>query len=203
MNVLDKKEAEIRYCSFSHIRHIFNKYHYKSDSMGGGISKCFAMFLNGVLVGGAVLGKPRHEKKYHNCIDIRRMALVDEAPKNSESWFLSQIIKWVGSNTNYDNVLSYSDKTFNHIGTIYKAANFNKIGETSETKYIMWGNKMYHPRSLTIDRPYCKALNKAIEEGDAEIKTGKPKIIWLYKISKKLKKKNFKVLNITNQLEIF
>ena len=32
--------------------------------MGGGISKCFAMYINDKLVGGSVLGKPRHEKKY-------------------------------------------------------------------------------------------------------------------------------------------
>ena len=192
---LDKKECEIKTCKFSDIRHIFEEFHYKKGAMGGGISVCFAMFINGELVGGSVMGKPRHEKKYKNCIDIRRMACLDEAPKNSESWFLSQIIKWVASNTSYDFVLSYSDKTVGHNGTIYKAANFGSIGETTPTKYVEWGERTYHPRSLSIDRPYSYRLREAVKVGDAIIKIGLPKTIWIYEISNKLKRKNFKIKN--------
>jgi hypothetical protein len=157
--------------------------------MGGGISACFAMFIDGKLVGGSVLGKPRHENKYKNCIDIRRMACLDVAPYNSESWFLSQIIKWCGSNTDYNYVLSYSDTSVGHFGTIYKAANFKQIGETTPTKFIEWKGKTYHPRSLSIDRPYSYELRDAVKEGTAIIKTGLPKIIWIYEISEKLKRK--------------
>lgn len=187
---LDKTKAEVKTCKFKDIRHIFEEFHYKKGAMGGGISVCFAMFYQGVLVGGSVMGKPRHEKKYKNCIDIRRMACLDSAPCNSESWFLSQIIRWCASNTDYDYVLSYSDKTVGHSGTIYKAANFKNIGETTPTKFIEWGCKTYHPRSLSIDRPYSYKLREAVVNGEAVVKTGLPKTIWLYEISKKLKRKN-------------
>ena len=187
---LDKTLCEIRICNFSDIRHIFEEYHYKKGAMGGGISVCFAMFIENELVGGSVLGKPRHEKKYKKCIDIRRMACLDSAPCNSESWFLSQIIKWCASNTDYNYVLSYSDKTVGHSGTIYKAANFKNIGETAPTKYVEWGEKTYHPRSLSIDRPYSYKLREAVKTGEAVVKTGLPKIIWIYEISDKLKRKN-------------
>jgi len=204
--MLDKNRCEIFICNFNDIRHIFNDFHYKKDSIGGGISVCFAMFLDGKLVGGSVLGKPRHEKKYKNCIDIRRMACIDDSPKNSESWFLSQIIRWCATNTNYDFVLSYSDKTVGHNGTIYKAANFKNIGETTPTKYIDWNGKIYHPRSLSIERPYSYKLREAIKEGSAIINEGLPKIIWIYEISKKLKrkKKTFQSFNIhTLQITMF
>lgn len=193
MQKLDKKTAEIKICKFKDIRHIFEQYHYKKGAMGGGISVCFAMFINGKMVGGSVLGKPRHEKKYKKCIDIRRMACLDKAPFNSESWFLSQIIKYCASNTDYDYVLSYSDKTVGHLGTIYKAANFKNIGFTKPTKYVIWGDKTYHPRSLSIDRPYSYALREAVKTGEAEVKTGLEKTIWIYEISKKLKRKTKKV----------
>ena len=186
---LDKNKCEIRTCKFSDIRHIFEGYHYKKGAMGGGISVCFAMFIDGLLVGGSVMGKPRHEKKYKNCIDIRRMACLDEAPCNSESWFLSQIIKWCASNTDYNYVLSYSDKTVGHSGTIYKAANFQNIGETTPTKFVNWKGKIYHPRSLSIERPYSHELREAVKTGEATIHIGLPKIIWLYEISQKLKRK--------------
>lgn len=156
--------------------------------MGGGISVCFAMYIENKLVGGSVLGKPRHEKKYKNCIDIRRMACLDESPYNSESWFLGQIVQWVKKNTDYEHVLSYSDMTVGHIGTIYKAANFKEIGETTPTKYVEWNNKVYHPRSLTIDRDYSYKLRDAVKDGTALIKTGLPKKIWMFSIVRKKRK---------------
>jgi hypothetical protein len=207
MEKLNKKDCKIMFCDFSSISHIFKEFHYKGDNMGGGISACFAMFINTKLVGGSVLGKPRHENKYKECIDIRRLACLDSAPFNSESYFLGQIIKWITCNTNYKNVLSYSDLTVGHKGTIYKASNFKNIGKTTPTKFITWKGKTYHPRSLSIDRDYSYRLRKAIETGEATIETGKPKNIWIYEInlkkrSKKMYLDNFEVVS-PNQLSLF
>mgnify|MGYP003118645271 FL=1 len=190
MDKLNKKDCELQLCNFSDIRHIFEDFHYRKGHMGGGISVCFAMLINNELVGGSVLGKPRHETKYKNCIDIRRMACLDDAPFNSESWFLGSIIKYLIANTEYDTVLSYSDLTQGHIGTIYKATNFIQSGKTSPTKYVEWNGKTYHMRSLTIDRPYSYEMRKAVDEGKAIVKTGEPKIIWLYDLTKRRKRKN-------------
>jgi len=184
MDKLDKTRCTVRTCNFSDIIHIFDEFHYKKSHMGGGISMCFAMFIDDELVGGSVLGKPRHEKKYKNCIDIRRMACLDSAPSNSESYFLGQIIRWITANTEYDNVLSYSDMTVGHQGTIYKAANFKEIGLTGSTKYVEWNGKIYHPRSLSIDRDYSYKMREDIKTGKAVLKTGLPKRIWLYPINK-------------------
>jgi len=193
---LDKSTCEIRLCSFKHIRHIFEEFHYKKGHMGGGISVCFALFIDGILVGGSVLGKPRHEKKYKNCIDIRRMACLDSAPCNSESYFLGQIIRYITCNTSYENVLSYSDKTVGHEGVIYRASNFKNIGLTTPTKYVEWEGKTYHPRSLSIDRPYSHRMRLAVLLGDALIKTGLPKTIWLYPINVKKRSKKYNPLEI-------
>lgn len=192
-------------CKFADIRHIFEEFHYKKSHMGGGISVCFAMFMDDKLVGGSVLGKPRHEKKYKNCIDIRRMACLDNSPCNSESYFLGQIIKWITCNTEYENVLSYSDMTVGHSGTIYKASNFKEIGLTSATKYVEWEGKIYHPRSLSIDRDYSYRMREDVKTGKAVIKTGLPKRVWLYKISDKKRSKKFviSIFNKQNQTSLF
>ena len=186
-DVLNKKDAYIIKCSFSEISNIFLKYHYKKDSMGGGISICFAMFYKNELMGGAVLGNPRHENKYKNAIDIRRMACKDISPFNSESWFLSQIIKWLEANCNYDFVLSYSDNTVGHTGIIYKAANFKNAGVTSPTKFIEWNGKVYHPRSLSIERDYSYKMREDLKKGLVKLETGLPKNIWIYKLKNKAK----------------
>lgn len=183
-------------CNFSDIRHIFEDFHYRKGHMGGGISQCFAMLIKNELVGGSVLGKPRHESKYENCIDIRRMACLDDAPFNSESWFLGSILKYLLANTKYDGVLSYSDLTQGHIGTIYKATNFTETGKTSPTKYVEWNDKVYHMRSLTIDRPYSYEMRKAVKDGTAIIKTGEPKIIWMYDLKGRRKKKRMGKVNL-------
>ena len=192
LDKLNKHDCEMQLCNFSDIRHIFEDFHYRKGHMGGGISQCFAMLMNDELVGGSVLGKPRHESKYENCIDIRRMACLDDAPFNSESWFLGRILKYLLANTNYDGVLSYSDLTQGHIGTIYKATNFVDSGKTSPTKYVEWNDKVYHMRSLTIDRPYSYEMRKAVDEGNATVKTGEPKIIWVYDLTKRRKKRRNK-----------
>ena len=203
---LDKKRCKILKCTFADITHIFSEFHYKQSAMGGGISVCFAMIMDGNLVGGSVLGKPRHEEKYKNCIDIRRMACLDSSPKNSESYFLGQIIKWISRNTKYENVLSYSDLTVGHEGIIYKASNFKDIGLTAPTKWIEYKGKSYHMRSLTIDRDYSYKIREGLENGDAEIKTGKPKKIWMYEIKKRGRNKKMILGQFTgdgNQLDIF
>ncbi len=188
-NKLNKNDCEMQLCNFSDIRHIFEDFHYRKGHMGGGISQCFAMLIKNELVGGSVLGKPRHADKYNNCIDIRRMACLDSAPFNSESWFLGKIIKYLISNTNYDTVLSYSDLTQGHIGTIYKATNFVESGKTAPTGYVEWNGKQYHMRSLTIDRPYSYEMRKAVKDGSALIHKGKEKIIWLYDLKTRREKK--------------
>ena len=188
--LLDKSLCRIEVCKFKDIRHIFEEFHYKHGNMGGGISVCFKMFLSDELVGGAVLGLPRHQKKYPNAIDIRRMACTDLSPQNSESYFIGQIKKWLRDNTTHESILSYSDMTVGHIGTIYKASGFKESGKTSPSKYVVYGEKTYHPRSLSIDRDYSYKLREAVKTGEAVVKTGLPKIIWVLPIIRKTYKKS-------------
>lgn len=175
------KLLEMRECKFSDIRHLFETYHYKGGHMGGGITVCLGAWYKGNCLAGVVVGKPRHDKKYSKeveCVELRRMACVEELPKNSESWMLSGVVKWLKKNTAIEKVISYSDKSVGHVGTIYKAANFKCIGETAKSKHVEWDGKRYHMRSLTIDRPYSYRMRADLETGKAVIKTGEPKLIY-------------------------
>lgn len=158
--------------------------------MGGGITTCFALYVDGVLSGGAVLGLPRHTGAYPNSIDIRRMACLDSSPKNSESYFIGQIKRWVRDETEFDSILSYSDMTVGHKGTIYAASGFAEVGKTAASKYVLWNGKTYHPRSLSIDRDYSYKMREDVKNGKAEVKTGLPKTIWLLRVKRKAYKKS-------------
>lgn len=181
-------QLKVKECKFSDIRDIFEKYHYKSSHMGGGISWCLAAQYQGRNLAGIVIGKARHDKKYSavmKCVELRRMACIDELPKNTESWFLGKCIWWLKMNTDIERVISYSDKSVGHKGTIYKAANFSLIGETAPSKHIFWKGRRYHPRSMTIDRPYSYEMRKGLETGETKIEIGEPKLIFEYIIKRK------------------
>jgi hypothetical protein len=187
--IFSKEKAKVYLCDFKHIRNLLTDFHYKKSAIGGSILTAFAMYYCDVLSGGAVIGPPRHKNKYESSIDIRRMVCTDDSPKNSESWLLSQIIRWIASNTDAKHVLSYSDMTANHKGTIYQAANFKFKGTTNKTKYVIWNGKTYHMRSINIDRPYSYKLRDALKNNEAQIITGQEKKIWIYDIPKTMKKK--------------
>tara|TARA_R110000803_G_scaffold79077_1_gene144535 strand:+ start:7774 stop:8355 length:582 start_codon:yes stop_codon:yes gene_type:complete len=174
--------ANVVPCRYGDVAQIFEDYHYKGKRIGGGITQCFALIYSHKIVGGSVLGPPRHSAKYPGAIDIRRMACIDSSPKNSESYFIGQLVKWIRKNTDSKYVLSYSDLTEGHQGTIYKASNFECVGETSPSKNVFWNGERYHPRSLSIDRPYSYKLREAVKKGEAHIIQGKPKKIWLFKL---------------------
>lgn len=176
-------QCKVYVCKFKDIRHIFEQYHYKGGHMGGGISFCLSLKYKDRIVGGIVVGKLRHEKKYSEhgkVVELRRMACLDECPKNTESYFLSKTIWFLKKYTDVKRVISYSDKSVGHIGTIYKAANFKLIGETAKSKHVFWKGIRYHPRSLTIDRPYSYKMREALKTGEATIETGEPKLIFEY-----------------------
>ncbi len=178
------QKYRVEECKFKDIRHIFEEFHYKKGHMGGGISLCLRLVLEGRTVGGAVIGKPRHGKKYSGSLEIRRMALLDECPKNSESWFLGKIVWWIKKHTDATSVLSYADASVGHRGTIYSASNFKMVGHTAPSIHVFWNNVRYHPRSLTIERPYSHLLRAAVEKGEAKIERGEPKSVWIYKINR-------------------
>ena len=184
------REFTITTCRFRDISPIFEKYHYKGKHMGGGVSFHLALMWGDVVVGGATIGKTRHDKKYsengaRSVLEIRRMALLDECPYNSESYFLSKIIRYIKTNTDVDAVISYADMSVGHVGTIYKASNFKLIGHTAPSKHVFWKGVRYHPRSLTIDRPYSYVMREAVKTGEAIITTGEPKSIYWFDIKRK------------------
>ena len=179
-----KEHANVTPCNYAQIAPIFKAYHYKGSRIGGGITKCFALVYAHKVVGGAVLGPPRHSLKYPDSIDIRRMACLDSSPRNSESYFIGQLIKWIRKNTDAKFVLSYSDLTEGHVGTIYKASNFKCVGETSPSKNVFWNGERYHPRSLSIDREYSYRLREAMKTGEAYMVEGKPKKIWIFDLKR-------------------
>lgn len=178
------------------VRKFILKWHY-SDYANIQAKETFGLFREGAflpeLVGVCVYTRPAGAaaaNKYYpqdpnKCLELRRLCLIDDTPKNAESFFVGRTLKWLRKNSEWKFVVSYADPEQGHEGTIYKASNFKYEGVTSPGSSLMVDGKMFHIRTLTmLDRPYGVEINERYKAGDPNIKIvkTKPKHIYTYQL---------------------
>ena len=134
------------------------------------------------------------------CLELRRLVCIDDTPKNTESYFIGQTFKLLKQTTDMEVIVSFADGYHGHTGVIYKATNFDYLGETAKGRILMVDGKETHSRSLNqIKRPYGRELNRRYKAGDENIfwKKTKPKHIYVYYLNKRIKRQ-IKKLNDKN-----
>ena len=125
------------------------------------------------------------------CLELRRLVCIDDTPKNTESYFIGQTFKLLKQTTDMEVIVSFADGYHGHTGVIYKATNFDYLGETAKGRILMVDGKETHSRSLNqIKRPYGRELNRRYKAGDENIfwKKTKPKHIYVYYLNKRIKR---------------
>ena len=125
------------------------------------------------------------------CLELRRLVCIDDTPKNTESYFIGQTFKLLKRDTDMEVIVSFADQHHGHTGVIYKATNFDYLGETGKGRILMVDGKEMHSRSLNqLDRPYGRELKRRYDEGDPNIffKKRKPKHIYTYYLDKRIKR---------------
>ena len=132
---------------------MIQKYHYSNTLPK--INKHFlGFFLDSELVGVVTLGwgtRPRHTiqrifpsldtKDY---LEIGRMCMTEEMPRNSESQMLSQLVKWIRRNIPELKVLfTWADGMLGKVGYVYQASNFIYAGYSDGEMYMKDGVKIH------------------------------------------------------------
>lgn len=183
--------------SFSDTVRAFLKVWHYSDYANIQAKEVFGLFREGVflpeLVGVCIYTRPAGPsaaQKYYpqdpdKCLELRRLCLIDDTPKNAESFFVSRTLKWLRKNTDWKFVVSYADPEQGHVGTIYKASNFKYEGVTAAGSSLMVDGKPFHIRTLTmLDRPYGREINERYKAGDPNVQIVKtlPKHIYTYQL---------------------
>jgi len=175
----------------SEIKDFIEANHYSKSINGVMANYCFAMYHQGNLIGAMLYGKlgmANAWKKYADypdkVIELRRLVLIDDTPKNSESWFIGKTLRWLKNNTAIETVVSYADPNYGHSGIIYQATNFDLIGKTAKGKVIMWNGKKYHDKAIRTKyngklKPFAQRLKDALEKGEATYVTQEPKNIYV------------------------
>jgi tRNA-dihydrouridine synthase len=179
-------------CPVLEIRGFVEKWHYSHSLRGVKISWCFKITCGPVMVGAAIFGDPamfRQAKKYvsdpKHFTELRRLCCIDDTPKNVESFFIGQCLRWLQKNTTLKVVASYADLEHNHVGTIYKASNFKQVGMTPRVNLVVWNGKKYHYRTSReiIKGKFTRLAEKiqaALKVGDAHYEKTKGKVVYIY-----------------------
>lgn len=180
----------------SDIRDFIEQYHYSHNINGCIADYCFGLFTkkDDKLVGGMFYGRmamANQYKKYGEATEVtelRRLVLVDDTPKNTESFFIGASLRWLRKNTGVKTVISYADPNYGHQGIVYRASNFKHIGMTSPGRVIMYNGKKYHDKTIRTKykgelKPFALEVKNALEEGTAYYKKQEPKHIYRFDLT--------------------
>ena len=151
------------------IQNFIHKHHYSHNTNGIQQMECFALYNGNKIIGAmiyAIPSMPNTAKKYNpdnpdKCWELRRLCCIDDTPTNTESYFISQTLKWLRQNTDVEVIVSFADLEEGHKGVIYKATNFHYLGQTGKGQSLMVDGKKYHARSMNQkEKPYGRELKR-------------------------------------------
>ena len=189
------KYFSVIHCERSEVRDFIEKWHYSKSINGLMSDYCFKLMDGDRMIGAMIYGRfamANVWKKYSNSpeevIELRRLCCIDDTPKNTESYFIGNTLRWLKKNTTIKTVISYADPEYGHEGIIYQATNFKDIGKTSAGKVIIHNGKKYHDKAIRTKykgelKPFAVRLSEALESGDAFYKRTEGKYIYEYKLS--------------------
>jgi hypothetical protein len=165
------------------------------------VSYAFGLYKNNLLLGICSYGRPvahtliKHAFNGHyqdNFLELNRLVVNDNLPKNSLSFFVSATLKQLPSPVV---VVSYADTSLNHHGYIYQATNFIYTGLSAKrTDYKIKGMEHLHSASVMdhagrgVEKGKIEKL-KAIYGNNLYLKDRPRKHRYFYLIGTKKQKK--------------
>jgi hypothetical protein len=194
------KNYKVEETSFnSTVRKFLSKWHY-SDYVNIQAKHTFCLFREGnfgipEMIGVCIYTRPAGPSAGQSywpqapdkVLELRRLCLIDDTPKNAESFFVGWTIRWLKKNTDWEYIISYADEEQGHSGVIYRASNFEYLGKTSPGRTLEVDGKKFHIRTLSmLDRPYGVEINRRYKEKDPNVKIIEtlPKNIYVYQLKK-------------------
>ena len=81
-------------------------------------------------------------------LELNRMVMRDEEPRNSESQAIGLCMKWMRNNTDIQYILSFSDGKEGNCGYIYQATNWKYLGFLLSDSFYELDGKYVHNVSV-------------------------------------------------------
>lgn len=182
-------------CSRIIAKPFIEAYHYSRSVNGVKVAQCFQVTKQGTLVGAMLFGAlattawKAYAGREQDAVELRRLVMLDEVPKNAESKFIGWTLRWLRKNTNYKVVVSYADPYHGHSGIIYKASNFEYRGLTPDDTLYQHPvtGRLYHSRALRTKykgeyKPFVKELRRLKQLGLLKAIAAPGKHIYVYRL---------------------
>jgi hypothetical protein len=154
----------------------------------------FGLFEDETIIGVILYGNPtapttlnicgKDERK--NVIEITRLWIKDDTPKNTESYFIGNTIKLIDK----DIIIAFADPEFEHFGTVYQASNFIYTGRSGRSGRVIAikGNNI-HNKTLWKQYKTAKKIREVFGSENVYYKPYITKFRYVYfNCSKKRKK---------------
>lgn len=189
------KNFRVIYCERVEIENFIIKNHYSGSINGCDTAYCFRLMNDTEIIGAAFFGRlamANQWKKFGtsamDVIELRRLCCIDDTPRNTESYFIGAMLRWLKKNTHHKVVVSYADEEYGHFGTIYKASNFKYLGKQKGAKVIIYNGKQYHDKTIrTVHngkvKPYAQKIINALANGDAFYKETAGKHTYIFNLN--------------------
>jgi len=187
------RDFKVLLCERKEIVPFVEEWHYSKNVNGLTTDYCFKLLdVEDNMIGAMIYGKiamanvwKKYSDKEEDLIELKRLCCIDDTPKNTESFFIGNTLRWLKKNTKIKRVISYADMTYSHEGTIYKASNFKHVGMTSKGKVIMYNGKRYHDKTIRTTykgqpKPFALKIKEALITGDAQYVDTLGKHVYLY-----------------------
>jgi len=196
------KDYSIKVIGAKEAKEYIKKNHY-SHGCHNGPSPCFGLFDGESLIGVMMFATPCSEnvrssvfgKEHKDSVtELHRLHILDVTPKNTESWFIARCLKLLKEvKPQIKAVLSFSDSTEGHDGTIYKATNAYRIGSTGTAMfYVDETGRLRHPRQNGVNI----SKEEAEKRGWTQSRRGaKNRYLWIISKSKTERKHLLRLLN--------
>lgn len=182
-------------CTRIEIAKFIETNHYSKSINGCITDYCFKLLdPTGELIGAAFFGRMAMRNQWKRfttnesaVIELRRLCCIDDTPRNTESYFIGQMLKWLVRYTDIQLVVSYADSEYGHQGIIYKASNFTYLGKSPGAKVIVVGDKRYHDKAIRTKykgelKPFAVKLKEQLLTGEAIYKTTSGKHTYTYNL---------------------
>ena len=194
--MIKARELVITLCDRKEISEFIEANHYSKSINGVKSNYCFTVTYAGRQVGGVLYGQMSTTawKKFGDTelevLELRRLVLLDECLRNSESRVVGYTLRWLKKNaTDVKTVVSYADPNHGHTGVIYRAANFTLLGMSGADNAFkdLDSGRVYHSRALRTKykgeyKPFVKKLRAKLAAGRLEPVVLKPKYCYVFKL---------------------
>jgi hypothetical protein len=170
-------------------------YHY-SKKVSKGVKLTLGVFEDDTLQGVLMFNHPIRSNSTtsqlvensttKDMLELGRMAMLDTAPKFSESKAIGKCIKWLKSNKkDIKYILSYSDQKQGNLGIIYQATNWLYLGYTTSQSFYKLDGEIIHNISIW-HRHKTRSAKFLIENYNQVSKIIANQHIYIYPLQKNL-----------------